>query len=101
MVNSEIRELAQNTPAPIFYYGLTQEDLIFYLSEDPKILRIKDYEEVVSHARKRDIVIVTDKKNAEELITSNGLVIKTLEEFPQPRGRNFLFLSIDTQPEET
>jgi len=101
IVNLKIREIAANSPTPMYHYGLTQEDIIYYLNADPPIPRLQTYEQLLAQAKKRNILIVTDKQDGQELMKSRGLRIKTVEEFPQPRGRKFLLLSIGTDPHET
>jgi 4-amino-4-deoxy-L-arabinose transferase-like glycosyltransferase len=94
VVNSTIREIASNSETPLYHYGLTQEDLIYYLNAAPPIPRLTTYQQLADQAKKRNILIVTDKEDGQELIHKRVLVINTLEEFPQPRGRKFLLLSI-------
>jgi len=101
VVNSTIRALASNSVTPLYHYGLTQEDIIYYLNADPPIPRLQTFQQLEDQAKKRNILIVTDKQDAQELMKSRGLRIKTVEEFPQPRGRKILLLSIGTDPHET
>jgi 4-amino-4-deoxy-L-arabinose transferase-like glycosyltransferase len=101
VVNSTIRAIASNSITPLYHYGLTQEDIIYYLNADPQIPRLQTYEKLIAQAKKRNILIVTDREDGQELMKSRGLRIKTVEEFPQPRGRKFLLLLIGTEPHET
>jgi len=57
--------------------------------------------ELISLTHHERILLVTDKEDAETLSQSNDLTIKTLEEYPQPRERNFLVLLIDNNHAST
>jgi len=94
-VDSQVRAFAAHTSSPLFYYGITQEDLSFYLNGAPPIPRLTSHEELVALTENQRILVVTDKKDAEALRERNDLEIQTLKEFPQPRKRNFLVLSVD------
>jgi 4-amino-4-deoxy-L-arabinose transferase-like glycosyltransferase len=100
LVISKIRELTQHTDSPLYHYGLTQEDLIYYLNADPQIPKIQTSQQVIAQAKKRNTLIVTDQQDGQGLMNHNVLVVKTLEEFPQPRGRKYLLLLIDTDSQE-
>ena len=94
-VASQVRALAARNSTPIYYYGITKEDFSFYLNGTPAIPRIKTQKELIALAHHERILLVTDKEDAETLSQRNDLTIKTLEEYPQPRERNFLVLLID------
>jgi hypothetical protein len=100
VIVSKIRELTKHTVTPLYQYGLTQEDLIYYLNADPQIPRLQTYQQVVDKATKRNILIVTDRSGGQGLMKKKNLVVKTLEEFSQPRGRKFLLLSIGRDPQK-
>ena len=94
MVSSKIRAYGEKTNNPLYHFGITQEDLIYYLNAKPVIPRLMTYEELIDQAKQGTILIVTDKKDHQDLIKNHSIQIHTLQEFPQPRGRNFLLLSI-------
>ena len=96
VVISKIRELAQHPVIPLYHYGLTQEDLIYYLNADPQIPKLQTSQQVIEQAKMRNILIVTDQEDRQLLINKHILVIKTLEEYSLPRGRTYVLLSIGT-----
>ena len=98
IVNLKIREIAANSPKPIYHYGLTQEDMIYYLNGEPPIPRLHTYEQLIAQANEGNLLIVTDKEDGQILMKSHGLVVRILEEFPQPRGRKFLLISMSPEP---
>ncbi len=98
MVNLQIREIAANTAIPVYHYGLTQEDMIYYINGEPPIPRLHTYEQLLAQAQEGNFLLVTDKEDGQNLTKSHGLVVKVLEEFPQPRGRKFMLLSIEPIP---
>lgn len=93
-VDSQVRALATQIPLPFYYYGITQEDLSFYLNGPPPIPRLRTEQELLALTHTEQFILVTDKKDAEILQQNDDLRIEVLEEFPQPRERNFLVLSI-------
>ncbi len=101
IVNVKIREIAANPPTPMYHYGLTHEDMIYYLNADPPIPKLETFEQLIAQAKERNILIVTDKEDGQKLMESPGLVVKVQEEFPQPRGRKFLLLSMSSESHET
>lgn len=100
-VASQVRAFAASNPAPMYYFGITQEDFSYYLNGTPAIPRVKTQEELMSLANNEQILLVTDKEDAEALGKENGLTIEVLEEYPQPRERNFLILSMASPPKDT
>ncbi len=100
-VASQVRALVEHIPIPILYYGITQEDFSFYLNGAPAIPRVKTREQLISLTHHKPILLVTDKEDAEALADRSDLILKILKEYPQPRGRNFLVLSVDQPPKGT
>lgn len=100
MVNSKVRELAKKSLPPLYHYGITQEDLIFYLNTDPEIQKLETHDQLRAEAMKHELIVLTDKKDSQELLKLPDLVFTPLNEFPQPRGRNFVLLSIRAKPQE-
>ena len=94
VVNETVRVVASRISTPLYHFGLTQEDLIYYLNAVPSVPRLHTVDELVEQAKTQNILIVTDLQDAQNLINSGGFIIKTLEEFPQPRGRKFFLLAI-------
>jgi len=90
----QVRNLAQNASSPMYYFGITQEDLTYYLNRQPPIPSLTSLKDLHSLIQARPILLVTDKKNVQRLRTRRDMNIQTLEEYPQPRGRNFLVLLI-------
>jgi 4-amino-4-deoxy-L-arabinose transferase-like glycosyltransferase len=101
IVNLKVREIAANSPPSLYHYGLTQEDIIYYLNVDPPIPRLHTYDQLTTKAKKQNVLIVTDKEDGQALMESQDLVFRVLEEFPQPRGRKFLLLSVGEESPET
>ncbi|MDX1411550.1 MAG: hypothetical protein R3351_05300, partial [Nitrospirales bacterium] len=99
MVNVKIRKIAANTATPVYHYGLTQEDMIYYLNGEPPIPRLHTYEQLIAQAHQGIFLLVTDKEDGENLMKSHGLGVTVLEEFPQPRGRKFLLISLESVPQ--
>ncbi|UCE64165.1 MAG: hypothetical protein JSU59_03200, partial [Nitrospirota bacterium] len=99
IVNLQVRGIAANSPKPIYHYGLTQEDMIYYLNGKPPIPRLHTYEQLIARANEGKILIVTDKEDGQILMNSDGLVVRVLEEFPQPRGRKFLLIWMGPEPQ--
>ena len=100
VVINKVRELAQHSVIPVYHYGLTQEDLIYYLNADPQIPKLQTSQQVFEQAKKQNILIVTDPEDARLLINTNVLFIKTLKEFSLPRGRTYVLLSIGSVLQE-
>lgn len=100
-VAAQVRAFAASNHFPMYYYGITQEDFSFYLNGSPAIPRLKTQEELFTLAHANQILLVTDNEDAEALAKRNDLIIKTLKEYPQPRERNFLILSIAHTPKGT
>ena len=100
IVNLQIRDIAAHSPKPIYHYGLTQEDMIYYLNAEPPIPRLHTDEQVIAQANEGKILLVTDKEDGQILMNRDGLVVRVLEEFLQPRGRKFLLISIGPEPQK-
>ena len=96
MVNALVREKANNLSMPIVHYGLTQEDIIYYLNADPPIPRLTNFEEIVQLANSQTILLVTDKEDRKLLMNSPGIEVSVIKEYPQPRKRTFFLLRIKT-----
>ena len=85
----------------MYHYGLTQEDIIYYLNADPPIPRLRTYEQLIDKAKEQNVLIVTDKEDGQTLMENQDLVFRVLEEFPQPFGKEFLLLAVGEESPET
>jgi len=101
IVNLKVREIAADSPTPLYHYGLTQEDIIYYLNADPPIPRLRTYEQLIDKAKEQNVLIVTDKEDGQTLMENQDLVFRVLEEFPQPFGKEFLLLAVGEESPET
>ena len=99
IVNEKIREIAAKINIPVYHYGLTQEDMIYYLNGEPPIPRLHTDEQLFAQAHEGIFLLVTDKEDGQNLMKSHGLLVNVLEEFPQPRGRKFLLISLEPVPQ--
>ena len=102
-VNQEVRIVASRLNTPIFQFGLTQEDLIYYLNSIPAITRLMNEEELVSRTYKLgEILVVTDRDDLESLSERSDLFVKPLHEFLQPMEKGsykgFYLVSVKPAP---
>lgn len=97
-VNAEVRTAAVRLNAPIFYYGIAQEDLIFYLNAPPPIPRLRSEADVHRAVRRHSsILLVTDYRHVEGFTQHDAFSVRILRTFPQPRDRDFYLLLIQSR----
>ena len=98
-VDKEIRSYTSNWDFPGFQYGLTQEDLIFYLNSPPPFIRLPTIGLLQDMVQKyKKIFVVTDYDDLAYVRNNKNMELTILREFPQPRERNFFLLSIRPSP---
>ena len=91
------RELASSPGARLYHYGLTQEDLIYYVNADPRIPRLYTTQQVVEQANKGNILLVTDWQDADLLRNNPLLEVQNIQEYRMPRGTTYNLLSIEVK----
>ncbi len=96
-VDKDIRDMTSQADIPRFQYGLTQEDLIFYLNYQPPFPRLDSPASVHQMAQKfGKIFVVTDYNDLNQIKDYENLTMTVLREYPQPRQRNFFLISIES-----
>lgn len=97
-LNDEIKSFGKSTPRPmvLFLPGRPiDEDVIYYLTREPAIPRLKTEEELLGLAQASgEVVVVTEKRYVTTLSQRVDISVAVLVEFPQPKQKNYYLVSL-------
>lgn len=97
-VSKEIKALAQASQQPVLLYSSgwpRNEDLVYYLSLEPTIPRIKTEGQLLKQAQRAGgVVLVVDEEQFPSLGQRTDLSLTPLYEFRQARNKNTLLIGV-------